>query len=85
MQAKERVIRSQFACTYTDQGAESPLSRVLDFFSLSQVPTCVHPAPKCRYFTENAVEEEEESDKGMALTFSHTPVSKVAYSMSYTG
>ncbi|XP_029969717.1 PCNA-interacting partner [Salarias fasciatus] len=39
---KERVIRSQFACTYVDQ--DPPLSRVLDFPSTSQAPTCVHPA-----------------------------------------
>ncbi|XP_061922391.1 PCNA-interacting partner isoform X2 [Entelurus aequoreus] len=41
-----RTIRSQFACTYTDE--EPPLNRVLDFHSTSQVPTCVHPAPKPR-------------------------------------
>nr|XP_057921785.1 PCNA-interacting partner isoform X1 [Doryrhamphus excisus] len=39
-----RTIRSQFACTYRDQ--ELPLNRVLHFPSTSQVPTCVHPAPK---------------------------------------
>uniref|UniRef100_A0A672J9R2 PCNA-interacting partner n=1 Tax=Salarias fasciatus TaxID=181472 RepID=A0A672J9R2_SALFA len=39
---RERVIRSQFACTYVDQ--DPPLSRVLDFPSTSQAPTCVHPA-----------------------------------------
>ncbi|XP_061770118.1 PCNA-interacting partner isoform X2 [Nerophis ophidion] len=43
-----RTIRSQFACTYTDEGPEPPLNRVLDFHSTSQVPTCVHPAPKPR-------------------------------------
>uniref|UniRef100_A0A673BS16 PCNA-interacting partner n=1 Tax=Sphaeramia orbicularis TaxID=375764 RepID=A0A673BS16_9TELE len=42
---RERVIRSQFACTYKDED-ELPLNRVLDFPSTSQVPTCVHPAPK---------------------------------------
>ncbi|XP_076015806.1 PCNA-interacting partner isoform X2 [Genypterus blacodes] len=40
-----RAIRSQFACTYKDE--EPPLVRLLDFPSTSQVPTCVHPAPKC--------------------------------------
>ncbi|KAA0721013.1 PCNA-interacting partner [Triplophysa tibetana] len=38
------TIRSQFACTYKD--ADLPLNRVLDFPSTSQLPTCVHPAPK---------------------------------------
>ncbi|XP_068162965.1 PCNA-interacting partner [Antennarius striatus] len=42
--AKDRVIRSQFACTYKDE--ELPLNRVLEFPSTSQIPTCVHPAPK---------------------------------------
>lgn len=45
---------------------------MLDFFSLSQVPTCVHPAPKRHHVTEKVVEEEEKSDKGTATTFSHT-------------
>ncbi|XP_044041929.1 PCNA-interacting partner isoform X2 [Siniperca chuatsi] len=51
--AKE-VIRSQFACTYKDE--ELPLNRVLEFPSTSQVPTCVHPAPKHK--TIPAVDEE---------------------------
>ncbi|TRY62246.1 hypothetical protein DNTS_020211 [Danionella cerebrum] len=38
------TIRSQFACTYKDD--ELPLNRVLEFTSSSQLPTCVHPAPK---------------------------------------
>ncbi|KPP65375.1 PCNA-interacting partner-like, partial [Scleropages formosus] len=42
---KGRVIRSQFACTYRDE--DLPLSRVLHFPSTSQLPTCIHPAPKC--------------------------------------
>ncbi|XP_070784808.1 PCNA-interacting partner [Enoplosus armatus] len=46
-------IRSQFACTYKDE--ELPLNRVLEFPSTSQVPTCVHPAPKPK--TIPAVEE----------------------------
>lgn len=46
---RERVIRSQFACTYNDE--ELPLNRVLDFPSTSQVPTCVHPAPKAKTTT----------------------------------
>ncbi|XP_053506152.1 PCNA-interacting partner [Ictalurus furcatus] len=41
---RERGIRSQFACTYVDDGL--PLNRVLDFPSTSQLPTCAHPAPK---------------------------------------
>lgn len=44
LQVRERGIRSQFACTYMDDG--EPLIRVLDFPSTSQLPTCVHPAPK---------------------------------------
>nr|XP_015816841.2 PCNA-interacting partner [Nothobranchius furzeri] len=42
--ARDRLIRSQFACTYKDE--EPPLNRTLDFLSTSQAPTCVHPAPK---------------------------------------
>ncbi|KAL1275814.1 hypothetical protein QQF64_035437 [Cirrhinus molitorella] len=38
------TIRSQFACTYKDD--ELPLNRVLEFPSNSQLPTCMHPAPK---------------------------------------
>nr|XP_040030579.1 PCNA-interacting partner [Gasterosteus aculeatus aculeatus]XP_040030580.1 PCNA-interacting partner [Gasterosteus aculeatus aculeatus]XP_040030581.1 PCNA-interacting partner [Gasterosteus aculeatus aculeatus] len=56
--AKERGIRSQFACTYKDE--EMPLSRVLEFPSASQVPTCIHPAPRHR--TPPAPEEESRSD-----------------------
>lgn len=47
VQSRERAIRSQFACTYEDE--ELPLNRVLDFPSTSQVPSCVHPAPKPRH------------------------------------
>ncbi|KAG7225579.1 hypothetical protein INR49_004985 [Caranx melampygus] len=57
--ARDRVIRSQFACTYKDE--ELPLNRVLEFPSTSQVPTCVHPAPKLK--TTPAVEEEEEEEE----------------------
>lgn len=60
-QAGDRVIRSQFACTYKDE--ELPLNRVLEFPSTSQVPTCVHPAPKLK--TTPAVEEEEECSSGV--------------------
>lgn len=45
-QARDRVVRSQFACTYKEE--ELPLSRVLDFPSFSQVSTCVHPTPKTK-------------------------------------
>ncbi|KAG1953355.1 PCNA-interacting partner [Pimephales promelas] len=48
------TIRSQFACTY--KGDELPLSRVLEFPSGSQLPTCAHPAPK-----RTSVEEECDS------------------------
>ncbi|XP_051248918.1 PCNA-interacting partner [Dicentrarchus labrax] len=53
--AKERVVRSQFACTYKDE--ELPLNRVLEFPSTSQVPTCVHPAPKIIPAVDEDVEE----------------------------
>ncbi|XP_028426282.1 PCNA-interacting partner [Perca flavescens] len=55
---RDKVIRSQFSCTYKDE--ELPLNRVLDFPSTSQVPTCVHPAPKRQ--TIPAVDEECSSD-----------------------
>uniref|UniRef100_UPI003AAFA683 PCNA-interacting partner isoform X2 n=1 Tax=Centroberyx gerrardi TaxID=166262 RepID=UPI003AAFA683 len=54
----DRVIRSQFACTYQDD--ELPLNRVLEFPSSSQVPTCVHPAPKHK--TSPAVCEDPEPE-----------------------
>ncbi|XP_074481557.1 PCNA-interacting partner [Sebastes fasciatus] len=56
---KDRGLRSQFACTYTDE--ELPLNRVLEFPSTSQVPTCVHPAPKPQTILP-AVDEECSSD-----------------------
>ncbi|XP_060885928.1 PCNA-interacting partner isoform X1 [Labrus mixtus] len=52
--AEDKVIRSQFACTYKDE--ELPLNRVLEFPSTSQVPSCVHAAPKPK--TPPAVDEE---------------------------
>ncbi|KAK6487949.1 PCNA-interacting partner [Huso huso] len=42
--AKGNPIRSQFACTYRDDPLVN--KKLLQFPSLSQVPTCVHPAPK---------------------------------------
>ncbi|XP_041113263.1 PCNA-interacting partner isoform X2 [Polyodon spathula] len=42
--AKGNPIRSQFACTYRDDPLVN--KNLLQFPSLSQVPTCVHPAPK---------------------------------------
>ncbi|MBN3287707.1 PARI protein, partial [Polyodon spathula] len=44
LQAKGNPIRSQFACMHRDD----PLinKKLLQFPSLSQVPTCVHPVPK---------------------------------------
>ncbi|XP_036976991.1 PCNA-interacting partner [Acanthopagrus latus] len=56
---KDRVIRSQFACTYKDD--ELPLNRVLEFPSSSQVPTCVHPAPKPT--NTPAVDEDEDEEE----------------------
>uniref|UniRef100_A0A3Q4AWC2 PCNA-interacting partner n=1 Tax=Mola mola TaxID=94237 RepID=A0A3Q4AWC2_MOLML len=62
LKPKDRAIRSQFACTYKDE--ELPLNRVLEFPSTSQVPTCVHPAPKPQNIpTEHAVLQ-----RGAALT-----------------
>uniref|UniRef100_A0A3B4Z7N3 PCNA-interacting partner n=1 Tax=Stegastes partitus TaxID=144197 RepID=A0A3B4Z7N3_9TELE len=61
-------IRSQFACTYKDE--ELPLNRVLDFPSSSQVPTCVHPAPKRKTTTAEDDEpnkEQSEVQRGAAL------------------
>ncbi|XP_016311002.1 PCNA-interacting partner-like [Sinocyclocheilus anshuiensis] len=49
------TVRSQFACTYKD---EMPLNRVLAFPSTSQLPTCVHPAPKKTIFLHVTVEQE---------------------------
>ncbi|KAI5093932.1 PCNA-interacting partner [Silurus meridionalis] len=57
---RERGIRSQFACTYTDDGL--PLNRVLDFPSTSQLPTCIHPAPKLTVPSAVNVPPEDESD-----------------------
>uniref|UniRef100_A0A3Q3JQW7 PCNA-interacting partner n=1 Tax=Monopterus albus TaxID=43700 RepID=A0A3Q3JQW7_MONAL len=57
--ARDRVIRSQFACTYKDE-EDLKLNRVLEFPSTSQAPTCVHPAPKLK--TPTAVDEECNSD-----------------------
>ncbi|KAI4873701.1 hypothetical protein NFI96_005160 [Prochilodus magdalenae] len=62
-QAKERVVRSQFACTYQDDGL--PLNRVLDFPSSSQLPTCVHPAPKRP--SPAAAAPEEQADAASAF------------------
>ncbi|XP_030636832.1 PCNA-interacting partner [Chanos chanos] len=41
---RQKVIRSQFACTYQEEET-LPLNRILDF-SGSQLPSCKHPAPK---------------------------------------
>ncbi|XP_073336731.1 PCNA-interacting partner [Pagrus major] len=57
--AKDRVIRSQFACTYKDE--DLPLNRVLEFPSTSQVPTCVPPAPKPTNMP--AVDEDEDEEE----------------------
>ncbi|XP_070848069.1 PCNA-interacting partner [Chaetodon trifascialis] len=67
--AKDRVIRSQFACTYKDE--ELPLNRVLEFPSSSQVPTCVHPAPKPK--NTLAADEECSSDVEETTTASECP------------
>ncbi len=59
------TIRSQFACTYKDD--ELPLSRVLEFPSTSQLPTCVHPAPK-KHVPLPVTVEEEHDPTGMDIT-----------------
>ncbi|XP_077121734.1 PCNA-interacting partner isoform X2 [Ranitomeya variabilis] len=41
---KQNLIRSQFSCTYKDDAATQ--IKPLAFPSMSQVPTCIHPAPK---------------------------------------
>ncbi|KAK3544999.1 hypothetical protein QTP86_032705 [Hemibagrus guttatus] len=58
---RERGIRSQFACTYMDDGL--PLNRVLDFPSTSKLPTCVHPAPKRTIPSAVNSPPEDESEK----------------------
>ncbi|XP_029017036.1 PCNA-interacting partner isoform X2 [Betta splendens] len=66
---RDRVVRSQFACTYRDE--ELPLNRVLEFPSTSQLPTCVHPAPKTQ--TTTAVDEEDCSPDSPAKPTSKSP------------
>ncbi|KAM4569210.1 PCNA-interacting partner [Odontesthes bonariensis] len=70
--ARNKVIRSQFACTYKDQ--DPPLNRVLDFPSTSQVPTCVHPAPKPK--TTMAVDDRFSYDMQDANTAKPAPESR---------
>ncbi|XP_006138096.2 PCNA-interacting partner isoform X2 [Pelodiscus sinensis] len=41
---KQPLIRSQFACTYKDDMMTE--KKAQHFFSRSQIPTCIHPAPK---------------------------------------
>ncbi|CAJ0939894.1 unnamed protein product [Ranitomeya imitator] len=41
---KQNLIRSQFSCTYKDDAATQ--IKPLAFPSMSQVPTCIHPALK---------------------------------------
>ncbi|KAM6986272.1 PCNA-interacting partner [Aplochiton taeniatus] len=61
--AREGAIQSQFACTYRDE--EPPLNRVLKFCTTSQIPTCVHPAPK--QTTAQADDEDWESKSTSAV------------------
>ncbi|XP_018415174.1 PREDICTED: PCNA-interacting partner-like [Nanorana parkeri] len=41
---KQNLIKSQFSCTYKETSASQ--LKPCDFPSMSQVPTCIHPAPK---------------------------------------
>lgn len=66
---KDKVIKSQFACTYTDDLL--PLCRVLEFPSTSQVPTCIHPAPKPKW-----TPVEEETSPGVGADFSNNSASE---------
>ncbi|XP_042577984.1 PCNA-interacting partner isoform X2 [Cyprinus carpio] len=59
------TIRSQFACTYKDD--ELPLNRVLEFPSTSQLPTCMHPAPK-KPIPLSVTVEEEHDPTGMDIS-----------------
>ncbi|XP_026182231.1 PCNA-interacting partner isoform X2 [Mastacembelus armatus] len=74
--ARDKVIQSQFACTYKDD--ELPLNRVLEFPSTSQVSSCVHPAPKLKPTT--AVDEGCGSDvEGTPSVSPAKPTSKCPY------
>uniref|UniRef100_A0A8C3ACI4 PCNA-interacting partner n=1 Tax=Cyclopterus lumpus TaxID=8103 RepID=A0A8C3ACI4_CYCLU len=59
------TFRSQFACTYKED--EMPLNRVLEFPSASQVPSCVHPAPKHQSTSECPNKEPSAVRRGAAL------------------
>ncbi|XP_054844369.1 PCNA-interacting partner [Eublepharis macularius] len=54
LKLKQPLIRSQFACTYKD---DQTCDKKDHPFSASQVPTCIHPAPKER----TALDPEDES------------------------
>ncbi|NXF38627.1 PARI protein, partial [Nyctibius bracteatus] len=43
LQMKQSSIKSQFACTYKNELSEI---KGQHFFSSSEIPTCIHPAPK---------------------------------------
>nr|XP_056701977.1 PCNA-interacting partner [Euleptes europaea] len=45
LKLKQPLIRSQFACTYKDDQTSEKKDHP---FSTSQIPTCIHPAPKER-------------------------------------
>ncbi|KTG25209.1 hypothetical protein cypCar_00008807 [Cyprinus carpio] len=53
--SQQEHIKSKFTCTYKD---EMPLNGVLEFPSTSQLPTCVHPAPKKPNSLHVTLEEE---------------------------
>ncbi|KAM4748827.1 PCNA-interacting partner [Rhinophrynus dorsalis] len=63
---KQNLIRSQFACTYKDGNVTH--IKHWDFPSMSQVPTCIHPAPKINTvlcFEDDAIEYECKKKQGL--------------------
>lgn len=78
---KQTLIRSQFACTYKDdQGLHRKLQ---NFPSMSQVPTCVHPAPKpvsVLCFDEEPLSEEPSlpTRPALALVSGNVPLKGLA-------
>lgn len=87
---KKRVIRSQFACTYADDGL--PLNRVLNFPSTTLLPTGVHPAPKPLNIPANVLHEsdsefaekcEKQGNVSRSETFTHMQFKRFQGSSDY--